>query len=295
MYNSVFFFLGLTLLFVRIAPCRVFMITAMGTVMGIIMMVARISSWRCMMDFARNIGDRHPGLFYVVRHFVQTGIDYVWGYLYYESESNLRQHVDVENRDVIDQAINDGKGVIVISAHYGPMITTFMLQTMYGNIKRPVTADNFQRWEKMSTYTIKPFRSKMHEFLSNPALSIVSGRSERDMVKHLKQGGALLMYLDWPGPVKGNAVDFFGFRFSPNHFPFKMSLLTNSPVVFCSLEKKIGEGYLLRITQCDNFSSPHEGYMLYLSFLKALISANPFSWLLLPSLCRKKARSIVGQ
>jgi lauroyl/myristoyl acyltransferase len=291
-FNSVYFFLGLAVFFVRIAPCRVLVINAMGTISGIVMMFTKIRKWRCIMGFAGNIGASRPGLFYVLRHFVQTGIDYVWGYLYYDPGSKVRQYFDVENREIIQQAFSAGKGVIVLSAHYGPLITTFMLNEMFGNIKRPTTADNFERWKKKSRYTIKPLRSKISEFLSDPKLNIVSGKSEKEMVMHVKKGGILFMYIDGPGPIRGKTVDFFGLRLNPHYFPFKLSLLYNVPVVFCSLGKKPGGGYLLRISRCSNFSSPNEGFTRYVSFLKALVCTNPFSWFLLPSVGRGKQRNL---
>ena len=287
-FNSIFFCAGIAIFFVRIVPWKICVINVFGTISGIIMMFTKIRQWRCVMKFAKNIGNPLPGFLYVLRHFVQTGIDYVWGYLYYESIPELKQYFETENKKIIDAAYSDGTGVIVLSAHYGPMVTTYMLNNMYGNIKRPVTSDNFERWRKMSKYTIKPLRSRIHEFLSNSKSSIVSGKSEKEMVMHVKKGGILFMYIDGLGPVQGKDVDFFGLPLKPNFFPFKLSLRYNVPVVFCSLEKKINGGYLLRITRCNAFSTPDEGYMQYVSFLKTIIGTKPFSWLLLPSVCQEK-------
>ncbi len=287
-FNVLFFFLGLTVFFVRVVPCKAFVINMLGALCGTVMMLAKIRRWRCIMKFAGNIGSPLPGLLYVLRHFVQTGIDYLWGYLYYESGLKLDQYFTAENTEIMDEAYERGKGVIVLSAHYGPMVTTSMLNNRYGNIKRPVTSANFERWDRMSGYTIRPLRSKMHKFLSDPKLSIVAGKTEKEMVAHVKKGGILFLHIDGSGPTRGDKTDFFGLSFSPHLFPFKLSLGHDVPVLFCSLEKKTDGGYQMRITRCNAFSSPREGYVRFISFLTNLIYTNPFSWLLLPAVCKEK-------
>jgi len=266
-----------TAAFVRILPFRVQIIELIGLVRGTMLMLFEIGQWGRIARFARASESTVSGWAFIVRHYIRRGEDCTWTNLYYEMPAVLGKHIDVERCETLEQALRDGKGAVLLGVHGGPSICSHLLLEMNVNIKCLVAEGTFRLWERATRYVIRPILSKRIAFLSDPRRNIIAGKSEREIVRHMKDGGAIFMMIDSPSvfakeKVEGAHVHAMGMTFQPHYFPFRLSLRYGSPVYFCFFQK-VPRGYRLRFAHCGAFSTPHEGFLNYLSFLQGQVTA----------------------
>ena len=268
---------------IRAVPFKAFLLSILGTVIGLFFMLLRISQWRAIKRFARHTGSPLPSLLYIVKYFVQQGKDGVWGYVFCEAPSVLDQYVTTHNVEALNHAHTKGKGIILLGAHYGPTLYLYMLYRMHFNVKALLDKGFVMHLHNVDTLVVKPFRSKKVMFLNDSGVVIVSHEQEKHLVDHVKKGGLVVMHIDLPAPGKKNeTTPFFGLAICPHVFPFRLALKYDIPVFFCLFNNIKGGGYLLDFIRSGEFFTPEEGFREYIACLEAHINKYPFMWSEIP-------------
>jgi len=273
----------LTSIFIRIVPFEAFFLNSLGIVSGLLLMILRVGQWREIIRFARHIGNHQPALIFLMKYFAQQGKDGVWGYAYCEAPSVLDQYVTIGNAEALRNALAGGKGAIVIGAHYGPTLYTYLFYRMHFNMKALLAKEYIMTLRDAGTLVLKPFRSKKIMFMNDSGMVLISQEQERHFVSHVKKGGLIATHLDFPGPEsKETAVRFFGLSICPHVFLFRLALKYNIPVFFCPFKNMKHEGYRLDFIPSGEYTTPEEGFKIYLSHLQARIEEYPFMWSMIP-------------
>jgi lauroyl/myristoyl acyltransferase len=223
-----------------------------------------------------------------VKYFVQQGKDGVWGYVFCEAPSVLDQYVSTQNADSVKHALARGKGAIVIGAHYGPVLHTYILNRMHFNVKALLAGKFVTELHNAGSLVLKPLRSATVMFLTDPSVVLVSGKDEKHFVEHVKKGGVVITDIDYPGPAgKGETVTFFGLSICPHVFLFRLALKYEIPVFFSLLNNIRMSGYRMDFVPSGEFSTPEEGFRRYVSYLQAQIKEYPFMWGMIPHFFEK--------
>ncbi|MFA6056046.1 MAG: hypothetical protein WC769_11810 [Thermodesulfovibrionales bacterium] len=255
----------------------------MGIAIGLFFMFLRIGQWGAITRFARHIGSPLPALLYLVKYFTQQGKDGVWGYVFCEAPSVLDQYVTTWNAEALRNALAGGKGAIVLGAHYGPALNSYMLYRMHFNLKILFAKEYVMHLYNAGTLVLKPFRSKKVMFLNDSGVVLVSRKQEKHLVSHVKKGGLIALTLDFPGPTRKDAtVSLFGLSICPHVFPFRLALKYEIPVFFYLFNNMKHGGYRLDFIPIGEYSTPEEGFRRYLSRLQAQIEEYPFMWSTIP-------------
>lgn len=274
-------------LMVRITPWKVPVIEAMGILRGLISMCLKFKQWKAITRFARQTGSAIPGWLYILKYFIQKGSDQIWEIAFFEAPSALEKYFTIENNEMLEQAVKEGRGIVLLGAHYGPRLYRLFFWKMNLDFKALVSYGTFRRQKDTSTLGIRPLVSRKASFYRDNPLSLVAKQAEREFVHHLRKGGVIAMYIDVPRQQQGGVVtEFFGFPMRFNYFPFKLALRYNAPVFFCFFDKAKNGGYRLRFVPCGDFSTPDEGVKKYASFFQAQIATYPFMWKVLPNFVR---------
>jgi len=281
--NVKFLFIRLISISVSVVPFRAFVLNSFGSVIGLFLMFLGIGQWRAIKRFARHTACPTPALLYIAKYFVQQGKDGVWGYVFCEAPSVLDEYITMQNVEAIKQALARGKGAIVLGAHYGPVLCTYMLDRMHFNVKTLVDKRFVTQLHDAGTLVLKPLRSKKVVFLNESGVVLVSREEEKYLFDHVKKGGMVKMDIDYPGPQKNaERVPFLGISISPHLFPFRLALKYDIPIFFCFFNKNKYGTYIMNFIRSAEYSTPEEGFRQYLSRLQAQIEECPFMWGMIP-------------
>lgn len=281
--NLIFLSIQIARLTIKVLPCKIFLLKVLGYVSGLITMFLNINCWKPIINFAKHTGSTMPGWIYVLRYYLQNGLDKTWTHIYYEAAPSLGKYIRFENWEILEKTIAEGKGAILLGAHYGPGLSGFLLNEMNIKFKQLVGKDAYIRWENDFKLGIKPLISKRNMFLRDSNKFIMTKKSEKEFIRHLKSGEAVIMQIDVLSRTKREKpVDFFNIPTRFYYFPFKLALRYEIPVYFVFFKKDQHGGYRYCIAPFGDFSTQEEGVMKYASFFQSLITSYPFMWYFVP-------------
>jgi hypothetical protein len=268
---------------VGIVPFKALLLNSLGVVTGFLLMFLKIGQWGAIKSFARHTGSPLPALLYIAKYFVQQGKDGIWGYVFCEAPSSLDQYVTMQNAEAMKQALAEGKGAIVLGAHCGPGLCTYMLNRMHFNVKVLLAGGFLMQLRNYGTMVLKPLRSKKVILLNDPGLVLVSRKDERRLVEHIRNGGMVVTDIDFPGGAgKDETTPLLGLSIHRHTFMFRLALKYDIPIFFCLFNNIRRRGYRMDFIPSGEYSTPEEGFRRYLSGLQAKIEEYPFMWSMIP-------------
>ena len=238
-YNMFYLYIKVAVQVVKILPCKVFLIRGFGFLLALKLMFinSNIIRWKLIARFARHTKSTIPAWLYVIKYFVQTGADTAWTIFYYEANSSVKRYITIKNKKLLQSALAEGNGVMLLAAHYGPKLYGMMLHEMNIEFKYLV---NFQEWNNyLSKIVIKPLSCKQFLFVENSQRYLTAHKSEKEFVRHVKSGGVVSMQIDQSSKKRREErIDFFGFPIDFSYFPFKLSLKYKTPILFYFFTKE---------------------------------------------------------
>jgi lauroyl/myristoyl acyltransferase len=276
-------------LVIRVVPFRAALLNGLGVVTGLFFMLLRTGQWKAIIGFARHTSSTLPALVYLLKYFVQQGKDGIWGYIFSEAPSALARYLTVQDAEALERASTGGKGVIVLGAHYGPVLYAYMLSRMHFDVKAHISGNFARQLENDETLVLKPFRSSKVKFLREPGAVLVARKDEKSLVDHVRRGGMVVMEIDFPGPRgREGRVPFFGIPIRTHAFPFRLALAYGVPVFFCFFGKEKRGAYRMDLISAGEFATPEEGFRQYLACLEVRIGECPFLWSMMPRFFRRR-------
>lgn len=194
------------------------------------------------------------------------------------NKSELSDALDCSNPQLIIDKYNEGKGVILLSAHFGnwefgAMATAIQIQLPFSVVVKPQRNHFVDEW-----------MNKARTKFGNEIVPL--GISIRKTYQTLKEKKIVAMVADQRGPMEGAKVDFFGRKVSIYTGPAVLSLKSGAPMI-CGITVR-GKDYkykmkLVEISQ-DNLPESEEEKILeicqrYTSYLEKVIREHPEQWL----------------
>jgi KDO2-lipid IV(A) lauroyltransferase len=199
-------------------------------------------------------------------------------YLPYMKREDLIAAVECSNRELIIQKFNEGKGVILLSSHFGNW--EFIAVSVAMQIKIPFSV------------IVKPLRNNLvYRWMNNARTRfgnevVPLGISIRKTYQALKEKKIVAMVADQRGPREGVKVNFFGRKVSVYSGPAALALKTGAPII-CGIPVR-GKNYkynaeLSEISQ-NNLPEGEEEKITeicqrYTTYLESVIRKNPEQWL----------------
>lgn len=136
---------------------------------------------------------------------------------------NFNNHFELHNLDILEKAINEKKGVILVSGHFGNFE---WIACLFGRNKWPFAGIA----KKQKNKYVDDFIRKTRE--QNGADVIYTKSAIKDGLKFLKKGGVLGIVGDQDARHKGVFVNFLGIPSSTAVGTAIFHLRSGSPVIF---------------------------------------------------------------
>jgi Kdo2-lipid IVA lauroyltransferase/acyltransferase len=199
-------------------------------------------------------------------------------YFPYLKKEELLNAVKCSNPELIVKKFKEGRGVILLSSHYGNW--EFLAISVAMQIQLPFSV------------VVKPLRNPLvYEWMNNTRTKfgnevVPLGISIRRTYQTLKEKKIVAMVADQRGPAEGVRVDFFNNKVSVYTGPAALAIKTGAPLICGIAVRENDYNYkvvLVEISQQNLPDNEEEKIMeisrRYTSYLEKVIRENPEQWL----------------
>lgn len=199
-------------------------------------------------------------------------------YLPYIKEKKLINEVICSNPELIIEKFKEGKGLILLSSHFGnweflAISVAIQIHLPFSVIVKPLRNPLVYEW-------MNNFRTKFGNEVVPLGLSI------RKTYQTLKEKKIVAMVADQRGPVEGVKVDFFSRKVSVYTGPAALALKTGAPLICGIAIRQNDYKYKMDLVEISQQNLPNgeeekilEISQRYTSYLENVIRENPEQWL----------------
>jgi Kdo2-lipid IVA lauroyltransferase/acyltransferase len=199
-------------------------------------------------------------------------------YLPYMKKQELVNAVKCINPELIIQKHKDGKGVILLSSHFGnwefgAISIGIQIQLPFSVIVKPLRNSLVYEW-----------MNKARTKFGNEVVPL--GISIRKTYQTLKEKKIVAMVADQRGPAEGVRVDFFGKKVSVYTGPAALAIKTGAPLICGIAVRDKDYNYKMALVEISQQNLPDgdeekilEISRRYTSYLEKIIRENPEQWL----------------
>jgi len=199
-------------------------------------------------------------------------------YLPYIKKEELANTVECSNPELIVEKYKEGKGIILLSSHFGnweflAISVAIQIQLPFSVIVKPLRNPLVYEWMNRA-------RTKF----GNEVVPL--GISVRKTYQTLKEKKIVAMVADQRGPQEGVKVDFFGKKVSVYTGPAVLALKTGAPLICGIAVRDKDNKYKVILVEISKRNLPdgEEEKLLeisqrYTSYLEKIIRENPEQWL----------------
>lgn len=199
-------------------------------------------------------------------------------YLPWMTENQMKKSVAIENLELIEEKNKLGKGVILLSAHFGNWEYIAASASLQLNKKFHIIVKN-----QRNKY-VNDWMNRMRTRWLNEVVPL--GVSVRNIYAVLKNNGIAAMVADQRGPEEGLKLDFFGKKTSVYTGPAVLALKTGAPIIFGIPVRQKDYSYKSTLTELDKTNLPEDEEEKVkvltermIKYLEKIISEHPEQWL----------------
>ena len=223
-----------------------------------------------------NLSTIKKSAFRIYKSFAITLVELL--YLPYMKRQELINAVECLNPELIIEKYNEGKGVILLSSHFGnwefiAISVALQINIPFSVIVKPLRNPYVYDWMNRA-------RTKFGNEIVPLGITI------RKTYQTLKEKKIVAMVADQRGPQEGVRVNFFGREVSVYTGPAALALKTGSPIIFGVPVRQKNYKYhtiLVEISQNDLPDSYEEKIkeisQRHTAYLEKIIRENPAQWL----------------
>jgi KDO2-lipid IV(A) lauroyltransferase len=187
------------------------------------------------------------------------------------SKSALNSWIFVENGEVLDAAIAEGKGCIMVSGHIGNWEIGGCMASVGGTPTSYV----------VTSQRNKLIEAKLNRYREACGIEIIQRRvAARGVLSALRHGRLVAILIDQDAHEDGAFVPFFGRPASTPRGPAVFHLRTGAPLIFGYATRLPGERFLLHYERIDTtgITDTDELTALLTQKLEAAIRIRPEQW-----------------
>ena len=172
--------------------------------------------------------------------FIETGWAY-WG-----NKAHFKKITEYRGFDILDRALAEGNGVILMGAHYSPLDLAGLLFSLSGNKCSTL-------YRKHNNPMLEWFFTSGRTRFSSP----LERKKTRQMLRDMRNNHCIWYAPDQDLGTKGaEFVPFFGIDAATTTATTKMHALNKSPLVILNCRRKRDDsGYILEIAEVKRFPS----------------------------------------
>lgn len=199
-------------------------------------------------------------------------------YMPWISENEIRKMVKCDNFDLLNKRHSEGKGLILLSAHFGNWEFGANSVAMQMNQKILVVV------KPLRNPFVTDWMNKRRTKWNNDVVSL--GISIRQIYKALKQNNIVGLVADQRGSQDSIKLEFFGRKTSVQIGPAVLAIKTGAPLIYIIPVREKDFSYKAEIVEISTENLPEseeekieEITRRSTQYLEKIISENPEQWL----------------
>jgi Kdo2-lipid IVA lauroyltransferase/acyltransferase len=155
----------------------------------------------------------------------------------------LRSIIHVDNPEIFHGAYREGRGVVLLSGHFGAweLMTSSLALSL--NVQLVVIA------QRQRNARVNDFVDSIRQRFGSSVVHM--GIATRRVFQALREGRALGMLGDQSGPRESEFVEFFGRPAATHRGPASFALKARAPMLFLALVRREDETYDARLENVD--------------------------------------------
>lgn len=184
--------------------------------------------------------------------------------------------ITVQGREHLDRAVAQGRGVILVTAHFGNWELTNLMAGLKGY---PMSVLARQQGLPRLYHLLNTYRE------SKGCRVIAKGMAVRAMVRQLQAGGIVGILADQDAGRRGVLVPFFGRLASTASGPIALGIHMSCPVLPAFIIRTKGPAHTvyleppLPLGTSDSAAALHEGVAAYMQVVERFVRRAPDQWL----------------
>lgn len=221
-----------------------------------------------ILGYKKAIKNSQNNIVFLFNCFLSKTYDRIFSHIIAENPKKYLKYVCIEGEEYVRQLMDNDKGVILISGHFGPMFRTLLFKEVFGiGVSSFLGADNKKKFYNSS--------AKKHKIICSFPIYAVGEE------KQFQEG---LLRKEWINflndlPVKKRGPDhhtLFGKNIYFSELPFKLSIKYNIPILFVGTTRTKHQ-YLLSILPIAEFCTQEEGLEKYIALIEKLLCHDPYA------------------
>ena len=210
------------------------------------------------------------------------------------TDDSLSSFVSVKNLDVLERASSQGKGMVLLSGHFGNW--EMIVFAIAWKARMPVSIIVQTQNNKLVDGLIN-----RHRCLRGNR-TIPMGMSIREILRTIQQGGVIGIAPDQSGPMEGVFVNFFGRLVATHQGPAAFALRTAAPMCMGFTVRKEDGTYeaIVEEIRMDDLSGSEEEKVIevtqrHTALLERYIRMHPDHWLWMHRRWKHTWESVQGE
>lgn len=193
------------------------------------------------------------------------------------SEKQIKEYVQFENSQLLQKLYDDGRGLILLSAHYGNWEFMAMAGAYHLNLDMLIPVKLLKNW------FVDRIINKNRTACGNKVINM--DKAAFEMLKQLKSGKAIALLADQSAHENSDIyVSMFGKPTLTYKAPAELALKYNIPLTFNYCERQRDGKYIIKseLVKSEDLEFTKEGVaeltQRHSNMLEALLKRNPAQW-----------------
>lgn len=193
------------------------------------------------------------------------------------SEKQIKEYVQFENGEMLQKLYDDGRGLILLSAHYGNWEFMAMAGAYHLNLDMLIPVKLLKNW------FVDRIINKNRTACGNKVINM--DKAAFEMLKQLKSGKAIALLADQSAHENSDIyVSMFGKPTLTYKAPAELALKYNIPLTFNYCERQRDGKYIIKseLVKSEDLEFTKEGVaeltQRHSNMLEALLKRNPAQW-----------------
>jgi hypothetical protein len=222
-----------------------------------------------ILDYKKALNNSQKNIVFLFNCFLNKTYDRIFPRLIAENPKKYLKYVCIEGEEYVRQLMDNDRGVILISGHFGPVFfRTLLFKEVFGIGISSFSSAGIKKYALNSS-------AKIHKIFSSFPIYVVGEE------KQFQEGLLRKEWINFPNdvPVKERGSchhTLLGKNIYFSEFPFKVSIKYNIPILFVGITK-IKRQYYVSIFPIDEFCTQEEGLKKYIVLLERLLCHDPYA------------------
>ena len=232
-----------------------------------------------ILEYKNALKNPQKNILFLFNYFLNKTYDRIFSRLIAEDPNKYLKYVCIEGAEYVRQFMDNDRGVILITGHFGPVFRTLLFKEVFGiGPSSFMSADNKKVF--CNSFT------KKNQIISSFPIYVVG--EENKFLEGLMRKEWIFFLNDVPLKKRASCKHtLFGKNIYFSELPFKLAIKYNIPILFIGTTR-IKRQYRLSIIPIDEFYTQEEGLEKYIALIEKMLCHDPYKGNCIAEECFKK-------